>query len=69
MTGLWTIAEVAAHLGVKPDSARGNLSRWKVRARERRIDEQGRAYSLYDPDEVRKAYAARPGRGNWKPES
>lgn len=60
---LWTIAEVATHLGVKPGSARGTLSRWGVRAKERRVDERGRAYSLYDPDEVKTAVANRPGRG------
>ncbi|MFJ6729336.1 hypothetical protein ACIQPQ_30990 [Streptomyces sp. NPDC091281] len=60
---LWTIAEVAAHLGVRPGSARGTLSRLGVKATERQIDDRGRAYSLFDPDEVRAAQAARPGRG------
>lgn len=60
---LWTIAEVAAHLGIQPSSARGTLSRWGVRAVERRIDDHGRAHSLYDSDEVKAAHAARPGRG------
>ncbi|MET8694667.1 hypothetical protein ABZV65_19240 [Streptomyces bauhiniae] len=63
MTTLWTIAEVAAHLGIKPGSARGTLSRWKVRAVDRQIDGHGRAHALYDPEEVREAAAARPGRG------
>jgi hypothetical protein len=63
MSELWTIAEVADHLGVQPGSARGTLSRWGVRAVQRRIDEHGRAHSLYDPDEVRAAHASRPGRG------
>ncbi|MYR45057.1 hypothetical protein [Streptomyces sp. SID5910] len=63
MPDLWTIAEVAAHLGVKPGSARGTLSRWGVRAVDHRIDDHGRAHSLYDPDEVRAAHADRPGRG------
>ncbi|MFG3048155.1 hypothetical protein ACGFZR_24885 [Streptomyces sp. NPDC048241] len=62
-TGLWTIAEVAAHLGIKPSSARGTLSRWGVRAADRRIDGAGRAHALYDPNQVREAAAARPGRG------
>lgn len=60
---LWTIAQVAAHLGVKPASARGTLSRWGVKAVERRVDDHGRAHSLYDPDEVKAAHATRPGRG------
>lgn len=60
---LWTIAEVAAYLGVKPGSARGTLSRWGVRAVDHHVDGNGRAHSLYNPDEVRAAHAARPGRG------
>ncbi|MFG3127300.1 hypothetical protein ACGFZU_06320 [Streptomyces tendae] len=60
---LWTIVDVAAYLDVKPGSARGTLSRWGVRAKERRFDNHGRAYSLYDPDEVKAAAANRPGRG------
>ena len=60
---LWTIAEVAAHLGIQPGSARGTLSRWGVQAVERRIDDHGRVHSLYDPDEVKAARAARPGQG------
>ncbi|MFC8987869.1 hypothetical protein [Streptomyces sp. NPDC057115] len=63
MTALWTIAEVAAHLGVQPGSARGTLSRWGVRAVERRVDAHGRVHSLYDPDEVKAARATRPGQG------
>jgi hypothetical protein len=61
--GLWTIREVAAHLGIQPGSARGTLSRWGVRAVERQIDAQGRAHALYDADEVRAAHAVRPGKG------
>ncbi len=60
---LWTIAQVAAFLGVQPGSARGTLSRWEVRAVRREVDDHGRAHSLFDPDEVRAAHAARPGRG------
>lgn len=63
MTDLWTIAEVAAHFGIKPDSARGTLSRWGVKAVDRLVDEHGRAHSLYAPDEVKAAHANRPGRG------
>lgn len=63
MVDLWTIAEVAAHLGIKPGSARGTLSRWGVRATDHRIDTHGRAHSLYDADEVRDAHVNRPGQG------
>lgn len=59
---LWTIAQVAEHLGIKPGSARGTLSRWKVKAVDHRVV-HGRAHSLYDPDEIRAAASARPGRG------
>ncbi|QZZ32602.1 hypothetical protein A7X85_09780 [Streptomyces sp. ST1015] len=64
---MWTIGDVATYLGVQPGSARGTLSRLGVKAVERRIDERGRAYALYDPEEVREAHAARPGRGNRLP--
>lgn len=60
---LWTIAQVAAHLGVQPGSARGTLSRWGVRAVERRVDDHGRAHSLYDAGEVQAASGTRPGQG------
>lgn len=63
MTDLWTIEQVAALLGVKPGSARGTLSRWRVRAVRREVDDRGRAHSLFDPDEVRAAHASRPGQG------
>lgn len=60
---LWTIEQVAERLGIQKGSARGTLSRWGVRAADRQIDGHGRAYSLYDPDEVQAAIANRPGRG------
>lgn len=60
---LWTIAQVAAHLGVQPGSARGTLSRWGVRAVERRIDDRGRVHSVFDAGEVRAASETRAGRG------
>ncbi|WP_338683983.1 hypothetical protein QD712_25950 [Streptomyces acidiscabies] len=63
---LWTIGQVAEFLAVQPGSARGTMSRLGVKPVERRFDERGRAYSLYDPDEVREAHEARPGRGNWR---
>lgn len=61
---LWTIEDVAAFLGVKPSSARGALSRMRVRAHSfRPHPDSSRAQALYDPEQVRTAQAARPGRG------
>lgn len=60
---LWTIEQVAEHLGIQKGSARGTLSRWGVRAIDQQIDGHGRAYSLYDPEAIRTAAANRPGRG------
>lgn len=60
---LWSIAEVAAHLGVAVPSARGQLSRWGVAAVDYQRGDRGRAEGRYDADEVRAAAAARPGKG------
>ena len=60
---LWTIDQAAEHLGVKPSSARGTLSRWGVAAIEHRQIPGGRVKAYYDAAEVREAYANRPGRG------
>lgn len=58
----WTIAEVTAYLGAaSTGSARRTLSRWGVTAVARQPGRGGQ--SLYDPEEVRQAQAARPGRG------
>jgi hypothetical protein len=61
---LWTIEEVAAHLGVKPSSARGALSRMGVRAHSfRPHPDSNRAQALYQAERVRAAHADRPGQG------
>ncbi|MCX4911919.1 hypothetical protein [Streptomyces sp. NBC_00878] len=61
---LWTIEDVAAHLGVKSSSARGALSRMGVRAHSfRPHPDSNRAQALYDAQQVRTAHADRPGQG------
>ncbi|MFD7978904.1 hypothetical protein [Streptomyces sp. NPDC059071] len=60
---LWTIAQVAEHLGVKAPSARGQLSRWGITATSAVRTESGRWASLYDATQVRTAAASRPGQG------
>ena len=61
---LWTIDDVAAYLGIKPTSASGALSRMGVRAHSFRPHPTShRAQALYDPEQVKAAHAARPGRG------
>lgn len=60
---LWTIEQVAEHLDVKPASARGQLSRWKIKAVEARRTDSGRWASLYDAEQVQAAAATRPGQG------
>jgi hypothetical protein len=61
---LWTIEDVAAHLGVQPSSARGALSRMEVRAHSfRPHPDSNRAQALYDPEQVKAASTGRPGRG------
>jgi hypothetical protein len=61
---LWTIEQVADFLKVKPSSARGALSRMGVRAFSfRSHPSSNRAQALYDVEQVKSAYAARPGRG------
>lgn len=59
---LWTIAEVAEHLGAaSTGSARKTLSRWGVTAVARQPGRAGA--SLYDPEQVRTARASAPGQG------
>lgn len=61
-TTLWTIHDVAQHIGAtSTGSARRTLSRWGIQATSRQPGRAGA--SLYDPDAVRTAHAARPGRG------
>jgi hypothetical protein len=59
---LWTVQDVADFLGVTRDSARGQLSRWGVKAAYH-YREGNLLASLFRSDEVRAAHAARPGRG------
>lgn len=63
MSELWSIAEVADHLGVAVPSARGQLSRWGIPAAEYRRGPSGRAEGWYDAEKVRAKHEARPGRG------
>lgn len=58
----WSIATVAEHIGASTTgSARKTLSRWGVKPVAREAGQAGQ--SLYDPEQVRAAAAARPGRG------
>lgn len=52
MTEYWTVGEVAGHLGITENAARGQLSRWGIKGAVR-----------YPADDVRTAHAQRPGRG------
>lgn len=63
-TELWSIRDVAAHLGVKAASARGTLSRRGIRAVRYEIGPSGRPEARFDPAQVRKDTASRPGRGH-----
>lgn len=60
----WTISDVARHLGIKESSARGQLTRWGVTAKDYQRGPNGRPMALFDAKEVRQAAAARPGRGS-----
>ncbi|MFI2354722.1 hypothetical protein ACH5AG_08545 [Streptomyces anulatus] len=63
---LWTTEEAAEHLGIKPKSASGLLSRRGIkRAGETRHPTSGRAVALWQADEVRAvATSRRPGTRN-----
>lgn len=61
---LWSAAEVADHLGIKPSSARGTLSRWGIAAVAYERGPTGRAEARYAAEQVRRAAAERPGRGH-----
>ncbi|UZI33936.1 hypothetical protein [Streptomyces sp. VB1] len=60
---LWTTDEAAEHLGIKPKSASGLLSRRGIkRAGEARHPVSGRTVALWHADEVRAVAASRrPG--------
>jgi hypothetical protein len=61
---LWTITQVAAYLGIKPPSARGQLSRWGVRRYDATDSPSGRIQARYLADDVRSAAASRLGAGH-----
>ncbi len=61
---LWSAQDVADFLGLASTGpARGQLSRWGIRAVEYRRGENGRPEARYDAGQVRTAKAERPGQG------
>ncbi|MEU6058031.1 hypothetical protein [Streptomyces sp. NPDC047097] len=61
---LWTVNQVAEHLGVKPPSARGWLSRRGIAPTEYRPHPTSRRpQALYPVADIRAAHAAMPGQG------
>lgn len=60
-TKLWTITQVAQHLGVNVKSADKQLRRWGIAAVARQPGRGGS--NLYDSGAVVAAHAGRPGRG------
>ncbi len=57
----WTIAEVAAYLGVSQKSADKQLRRWQIAAVARQPGRGG--MNLYDAEAVQTAKRRRPGQG------
>lgn len=60
---LWSAAQAAEFLRLKPGAARRQLSRWGVRAATYERGASGRPEARYDAHEVRGKAANRPGRG------
>lgn len=60
---LWSVADIAAHLGVKPASARGWLTRHGVKRAATGESKAGRITALYRAADVREAAAGALGRG------
>jgi hypothetical protein len=60
---LWTIQQVADHLGIRAPSARGTLSRWGIKRHSVGESGAGRMTALYEAARVREAAVNRPGRG------
>lgn len=58
---LWTLTQVAEHLGINPNSADTQLRRWQIPAVARQPGRGGK--NLYDAALVKKAAANRPGQG------
>ncbi|MFD8339995.1 hypothetical protein ACFV42_46520 [Streptomyces solisilvae] len=62
---LWSADQVADAIGAaSASSARRTLSRWGVKAVQRRETDSGRIQALYDAARVRAEHASRPGRGH-----
>lgn len=61
---LWTIADIAVYLGVKPKSARGQLSRWGMKRAATGESKAGRITALYRAADIREAADNAPGRGH-----
>lgn len=60
---LWSVAQAAEFLRLKPGAARGQLSRWGVKAVRYEPGESGRPEARYDAQAVRDAKDKRLGRG------
>lgn len=64
MTEVWTVREVAAHCGIAPGSVRNTMIRLGIQP----VDQHGPGGgNRYPADEVRRARAAAPGKGNRTP--
>lgn len=63
MAEIWSIAQVAEHLGTQRGAARGQLSRWGVKAVRYERGESGRPEARFDAQQVRDAARQRPGQG------
>lgn len=63
MSETWGIGQVAEYLGVQKGAARGQLSRWGVKALRYEPGESGRPEAQFDAQQVRDARDNRPGRG------
>jgi transposase-like protein len=61
---LWTVADIAAHFGVKAASARGWLTRHGVKRAATGESASGRITALYRATDIREAAASAPGRGH-----
>ena len=64
---LWTVEQVADHLGYRGPSAKGSarkqMSRWGVARHDVTDSPTGRIAARYRADDVRAAAASRPGAG------
>lgn len=60
---MWDAQQVAAFLGISPDSVRRQMSRWGIQRFGTGQSQAGRMTALYNAAQVREAQASRPGRG------